>query len=188
MPLLLSEPSFPSPQTGRILRVFELFQRILCRISRSFAICVDLTCGECLVFSEKTAIYDPPFCRWSFEGYALSPFHQGFQARIFWASNFNNFTFFINRAPRWLAASRCGILPHSRESGRMPHLFIARFRGFLEYFPPARASFSSGIRGVEKIAFAARSIFSGKMRLFSSNTSLHAFFRSQNIKLFDEHG
>jgi hypothetical protein len=69
------------------------------------------------------------------------------------------------------------------------HLLDApRFRGFLDYFPPTRASFSSGIRGVEKTAFAAWSIFSGKTQYFDALTSLRASFRSRNGKWFDEHG
>jgi hypothetical protein len=170
------------------LKIDEFFQRILWPFSRVFVNFVNRDCGGCLVFSEKTAIFDPTFCRSAFEGHALSPSYRGSQSRIFCTPNFNNFTFLVDRAPRWLAASRCGILPHSRESGKMPLLLVARFRGFLEYFPPARASFSLGIRVVEKTALAANAIFSGKMRLFSSNTSLGAFFCSRNIKLFDEHG
>jgi hypothetical protein len=44
--------------------------------------------------------------------------------------------------------------------------FASRFRGFLEYFPPARASFSSGIRGVEKFTFAAGGRFLGENAIF----------------------
>ena len=59
--------------TRRLLKIDEFFQRILYRISREFAIFVNLACGECLVFSEKTGVFDPTFCRSAFEGHALSP-------------------------------------------------------------------------------------------------------------------
>jgi hypothetical protein len=80
----------------------------------------------------------------------------GFQPRFFWASNFKNFTFFWSIAPieppdgsRQVDAASCHILGKERQDAAAT---FARYRGLLDYFPPARASFSSGIRGVEKTA------------------------------------
>jgi hypothetical protein len=47
-----------------------------------------------------------------------------------------------------------------------PLAFSPRFRGFLEFFPPACASFSSEIRGDEKNAFATRLDFLGENATF----------------------
>jgi hypothetical protein len=51
-----------------------------------------------------------------------------------------------------------------------------RFRGFLDYFPPARASFSSGIRGGKKTALAAGARFLGENAIFRSEYFPSRFF------------